>query len=62
MGTDLLGLRPAFQVAGSVVRKLIGKGGDDMDLSTIALFWIGTGTVLTGIGVLWFVTVYKEKE
>jgi hypothetical protein len=45
-----------------VVRKLIGKGGDDMDLATIALFWIGVGTVLTGIGVLWFVTVYKEKE
>jgi hypothetical protein len=32
----------------------------DMDASTIALFWIGVGTVLTGIGVLWFVTVYKE--
>ncbi len=45
-----------------MVRKLIGKGGDDMDLTTIALFWIGIGTVLTGIGVLWFVTVYKEKE
>ena len=35
---------------------------DDMDTSTIALFWIGVGTVLTGIGVLWFVTVYKEKK
>jgi hypothetical protein len=38
------------------------KGGDDMDLTTIALFWIGVGTVLTGVGVLWFVTVYKDKE
>ena len=32
-----------------------------MSLSTVALFWIGLGTFLTGIGVLWFVTVYKEK-
>jgi hypothetical protein len=32
-----------------------------MDLQTVALFWIGVGTVLTGIGVLWFVTIYKEK-
>ena len=51
-----------MQEADSVVRKLVGKGGDDMDLSTIALFWIGTGTVLTGIGALWFVTVYREKK
>lgn len=40
----------------------VDKKEDDMDLSTVALFWIGVGTVLTGIGVLWFVTVYKEKE
>ena len=57
-----MGRWAAFQVADSVVRKLIEKGGDDMDLSTIALFWIGTGTVLTGIGAIWFVTVYKEKR
>jgi hypothetical protein len=57
-----MGRYPAFRVANSVVRRLIGKGGDNMDLSTIALFWIGTGTVLTGIGALWFVTVYKEKK
>jgi hypothetical protein len=57
-----MGRYPAFRVANSVVRRLIAKGGDDMDLSTIALFWIGTGTVLTGIGALWFVTVYKEKK
>ena len=36
----------------------VDKKEDDMDLSTVALFWIGVGTVLTGIGVLWFVTVY----
>ena len=57
-----MGRYPAFRVANSVVRRLIGKGGDNMVLSTIALFWIGTGTVLTGIGALWFVTVYKEKK
>jgi hypothetical protein len=33
-----------------------------MDVSTIALFWIGVGTLLTGVGVLWFVTVYKDKK
>ena len=50
-----------LQPAAGMARKLIEKGGDDMDLSTVALFWIGVGTVLTGIGVLWFVTVYKDK-
>ena len=50
-----------LQLAAGMARKLIEKGGDDTGLSTTALFWIGVGTVLTGIGMLWFVTVYKYK-
>jgi uncharacterized membrane protein len=36
---------------------------DEMDISTVALSWIGIGTVLTGIGVLWRVSILaKEKK
>jgi hypothetical protein len=35
---------------------------DDMDISTVALFWIGIGTVLTGIGVLWWVSILAQEK
>ena len=28
----------------------------------IGLIWIGVGTFFMGVGVLWFVSVYKDKQ
>jgi hypothetical protein len=35
---------------------------DDMDILDVAQIMSGLGALLTGIGVLWFVTVYKDKQ
>ena len=61
-----MGPRPAFQVADSMVRKLIGNKEDDMDNLiglgiAAAAAGFGWAMFMFGIAAVWLVSLYSKK-
>jgi hypothetical protein len=62
VGSDLIGLRPAFQVADSLVRKLTAKWSLTFDQDGIDVVEVGVTGVLEYSGTkLWFEISVGDK-